>query len=120
MRQNRSYVFFRELSGTEAAGPIGALDIPLTQGRSLAVDAGIHALGLPVHVSAPTLTHATKTGGFHRLMIAHDVGSAIKGPERGDIYFGSGPAAGKLAGVTKHPAKFHVLLPAPFSLKPTQ
>jgi membrane-bound lytic murein transglycosylase A len=44
-------------------------------------------------------------------MIAQDVGSAIKGPERGDIYFGSGDAAGKLAGVTKHAGKFIVLLP---------
>jgi membrane-bound lytic murein transglycosylase A len=44
-------------------------------------------------------------------MIAQDVGSAIKGPERGDIYFGSGRAAGKLAGVTKHAGNFFVLLP---------
>ena len=44
-------------------------------------------------------------------MIAQDVGSAIRGPERGDIYFGSGEAAGRLAGVTKHPANFVVLLP---------
>jgi membrane-bound lytic murein transglycosylase A len=44
-------------------------------------------------------------------MIAQDVGSAIKGPERGDIYFGSGDAAGRLAGVTKHVGKFIVLLP---------
>ena len=46
-------------------------------------------------------------------MIAQDVGSAIKGPERGDIYFGSGEKAGKLAGMTKHPGSFFVLLPAP-------
>jgi len=45
-------------------------------------------------------------------MIAHDVGSAIRGPERGDIYFGSGDKAGKLAGITKHPGRFFVLLPA--------
>jgi membrane-bound lytic murein transglycosylase A len=44
-------------------------------------------------------------------MIAQDVGSAITGPERGDIYFGSGSAAGKLAGITKHPGNFFVLLP---------
>jgi membrane-bound lytic murein transglycosylase A len=59
------------------------------------------------------MTHVTKTAGgaFNRLMVAQDVGSAIKGPERGDIYFGSGEAAGELAGVTKHPGKFIVLLP---------
>ena len=44
-------------------------------------------------------------------MVAQDVGSAIKGPERGDIYFGSGDKAGKLAGVTKHEGNFFVLLP---------
>jgi membrane-bound lytic murein transglycosylase A len=57
------------------------------------------------------MTHVNKSGVFNRLMIAQDVGSAIKGPERGDIYFGSGKAAGQLAGVTKHPGKFIVLLP---------
>ncbi len=111
MWQNKSYVFFRELKGAEADGPHGALSIPLSAGRSLAIDTGFHALGLPVWVSAPTLVHATPRGGFQRLMIAQDVGSAIRGPERGDIYFGSGDEAGKLAGITKHPANFIVLLP---------
>jgi len=114
MQQNASFVFFRELQGDEAQGPLGVLSIPLVAGRSLAVDAGTHAIGTPVYVSSPALTHASRTkkdGGFHRLMIAHDVGSAIRGPERGDIYFGSGDKAGKLAGVTKHPGRFFVLLP---------
>jgi membrane-bound lytic murein transglycosylase A len=111
MHQNASYVFFRELKGAEAEHVLGVLEIPLTPGRSLAVDAGVHALGSPVYVSAPKLTHATPGKPFQRLMIAQDVGSAIKGPERGDIYFGSGDAAGALAGITKHPGKFHVLLP---------
>jgi membrane-bound lytic murein transglycosylase A len=114
MHQNASFVFFRELQGEEARGPLGVLSIPLVAGRSLAVDAGTHAIGTPVYVSAPALTHASRTkkgGGFHRLMIAHDVGSAIRGPERGDIYFGSGEKAGRLAGITKHPGRFFVLLP---------
>jgi len=114
MHQNASFVFFRELQGEEASGPLGVLSIPLVAGRSLAVDAGTHAIGTPVYVSAPALMHASrskKDGGFHRLMIAHDVGSAIRGPERGDIYFGSGGKAGKLAGITKHPGRFFVLLP---------
>jgi len=111
MHQNASYVFFRELKGAEAENVLGVLEIPLTPGRSLAVDAGVHALGSPVYVSAPKLTHATQGKPFQRLMIAQDVGSAIKGPERGDLYFGSGDAAGALAGVTKHPGRFHVLLP---------
>jgi membrane-bound lytic murein transglycosylase A len=109
--QNASYVFFRELKGAEAAGPLGALNARLTPGRSLAVDSGHHMLGLPIYVSGEGMTHIDKSGDFQRLMIAQDVGSAIKGPERGDIYFGSGDAAGRLAGVTKHACKFIVLLP---------
>ena len=92
MRHNPSYVFFRELPPAEATAPKGALDIALTPGRSLAVDASLHALGSPVYVNAPTLTHASGGRAFQRLMVAQDVGSAIRGPERGDIYFGSGPA----------------------------
>jgi membrane-bound lytic murein transglycosylase A len=111
MRQNKSYVFFRELEGEEADSPLGTQDIPLSDGRSLAVDTLFHAIGTPVFVSAPTLTHATPSGGFARLMIAQDVGSAIRGPERGDIYFGSGDEAGRLAGITKHPGSYFVLLP---------
>ena len=111
MQQNASYVFFRELKNTEANGPLGAMSAPLTPGRSLAVDPGFHTLGLPIYVSGSDMKHVTKSGEFNRLMIAQDVGSAIKGPERGDIYFGSGDAAGRLAGVTKHVGKFIVLLP---------
>lgn len=111
MWHNASYVFFRELSGDEAKGPLGILDIPLTPGRSLAVDASVHPIGTPIYVSAPTLSHVPRFAPFQRLMIAQDVGSAIKGAERGDIYFGSGRAAGKLAGGTKHAGNFFVLLP---------
>jgi membrane-bound lytic murein transglycosylase A len=111
MWQNPSYVFFRELKSGEAKGPMGAMQVQLTPGRSLAVDPGYHTLGLPIFVNAESMGHISKSGGLRRLMVAQDVGSAIKGPERGDIYFGSGDAAGKLAGVTKHPTKFTVLVP---------
>ncbi len=111
MQENKSYIFFRELVGAQAMAPLGSFEIPLSSGRSLAVDTRYHAIGLPVFVTAPVLTHATGPRGFHRLMIAQDVGSAIVGPERGDIYFGSGPEAGDLAGVTQHPGNFFVLLP---------
>ncbi len=108
MQQNVSYVFFRELpDGSE--GPLGALDIPLTPGRSLAVDSSLYPLGAPVYISSPTLTHAVKGQPYNRLMVAQDVGSAIRGPERGDIYFGSGDAAGRLAGITKHPGHLFLL-----------
>lgn len=116
MWQNKSYVFFRELSGAEAEGAMGVLSIALQPGRSLAVDTAFHSIGMPIYVASPALTHATKQDGasppgFARLMIAHDVGSAIKGPERGDIFFGSGDKAGRIAGVTKHNGMFFALLP---------
>jgi membrane-bound lytic murein transglycosylase A len=110
MQENRSFIFFRELEN-EDDGPLGALEIPLSSGRSLAVDTGYHAIGTPVYVSAPTLTPWAAANSFARLMIAQDVGSAIRGPERGDIYFGSGDEAGRLAGTTKHAGRFFVLLP---------
>ena len=111
MWKNASYIFFRELRGHEAEGALGAMSVTLTSGRSLAVDTAYHTLGTPIFVFSPRLKHATKKGGFSRLMIAQDVGSAIKGPERGDIYFGSGGKAGRLAGITNHSGKFFVLLP---------
>lgn len=110
MQENRSFVFFRELDN-EDDGPLGGLEIPLSDGRSLAVDTAFHALGTPVYISVPTLKPGNAAKGFERLMIAQDVGSAIRGPERGDIYFGSGDEAGRLAGGTKHPGRFFVLLP---------
>lgn len=115
MWKNQSFVFFRELSGDQAEAAMGSLEIPLTAGRSLAVDTGYHMLGTPIWVASGELTHAAKPAsapnGFQRLMIAQDVGSAIRGPERGDIFFGSGPGAGRLAGITKHPGRFTVLVP---------
>lgn len=109
MAENKSYVFFHEL-GEGADGPLGAEGVALTPGRSLAVDAAFHRLGLPVFVTVLDLT--TPEGApFRRLMIAQDVGSAIRGPERGDIFWGTGEAAGAVAGRTRHKAQFHVLLP---------
>lgn len=112
MWQNASYVFFRELTGEEAGAAKGVLSTPLVPGRSLAVDTSVHALGTPIYVAAPTLTTFDTSGTpFRRLMVAHDVGSAIKGLERGDIYYGSGEDAGRRAGITKHPGNFFALLP---------
>ena len=124
MWENKSYVFFRELQGAEADSAMGVLGIPLQPGRSLAVDTAFHNIGMPIYVSSPELTHAGKAdaskpagkpAGFARLMIAHDVGSAIKGPERGDIFFGAGDKAGRTAGVTKHAGHFFVLMPIPIA-----
>jgi membrane-bound lytic murein transglycosylase A len=111
MEENQSYVFFRALDPEEGRhGPRGAHSVALTAGRSLAVDTAYHRLGLPVFVTAEALM--TEEGHpFRRLMIAQDVGSAIRGPERGDIFWGTGEAAGAIAGITRHAARFHVLLP---------
>jgi len=111
MWSNRSYIFFRELGSDQAAsGPIGAQGAALTPRRSLAVDTSIHALGTPIWVHAPTLV-ANEKSGFSQLMIAQDAGSAIKGPQRGDIFFGSGADAGAIAGAVRHRAGFTILLP---------
>jgi len=111
MEENRSYVFFRALGEDEArGGPLGAHGATLTPGRSLAADTEYHRLGTPVFVTADQL--ATEHGEpFRRLMIAQDVGSAIRGPQRGDIFWGTGEAAGVTAGSTRHSARFFVLLP---------
>jgi membrane-bound lytic murein transglycosylase A len=110
MEENRSYVFFRELDPKEGRdGPRGAQGVALTPGRSLAVDTAYHRLGLPVFVTAEQLV--TGAQPFRRLMIAQDVGSAIRGPERGDIFWGTGEDAGAIAGSTRHAARFCILLP---------
>jgi membrane-bound lytic murein transglycosylase A len=110
MEENRSYVFFRELDADEGRdGPRGAQGVTLTPGRSLAVDTAHHRLGLPVFVTAADLV--TEGQPFRRLMIAQDVGSAIRGPERGDIFWGTGDDAGAIAGSTRHAARFSILLP---------
>jgi membrane-bound lytic murein transglycosylase A len=110
MWQNSSYVFFREIKD-DVGSPLGAMRVPLTPGRSLAVDPSYHALGTPIYVSVPTMRHGHKPTPFNRLMVGQDVGSAIRGAERGDIFFGSGDEAAKLAGSTQNPGHFFVLVP---------
>lgn len=109
--QDRSYIFFREADVEDAAlGPIAAAKVPLTPGRSIAVDRLLHTFGTPFHIDAPSLT-AFDAKPFRRLMIAQDTGSAITGPARGDLFAGSGAAAGEIAGVVRNAADFHALIP---------
>jgi membrane-bound lytic murein transglycosylase A len=106
---NPSYVFFRILDGlSDAEGPIGTLGAPLTPGRSLAVDPSILPLGLPVWVET-----RDPAGGrpLRRLMLAQDTGGAIRGPGRGDWFWGAGPEAEDRAGRMREPARLTVLLP---------
>lgn len=109
MNQNASYVFFREMPA-DASGPLGAIEVPLVAGRSLAVDPALHRLGSPIYVSAPTLIPAGHKRPFNRLMVAHDVGGAIKGPERADLYFGSGATAERQASTIRHPGNLFVFV----------
>ena len=109
---NRSYIFFRQADVDDPGdGPIAAAKVPLMAGRSLAVDRLLHTFGTPIFVEATGLTHIDDAP-FRRLMLAQDTGTAIVGPARGDIFTGSGPAAGELAGTVKHQATFHMLVPA--------
>jgi membrane-bound lytic murein transglycosylase A len=116
-RQNRSFVFFRVADLTNAQEAIGGQGIPLTAGRSIAVDAKLHAYGTPFWIDA-TLPIRTATGSdaFRRLMVAQDTGSAIVGPARADIYFGGGEEAGKIAGRVRHPGRFVMLVPESMQL----
>ena len=109
--RNRSYIFFREAPVDDPAlGPVAAAKVPLTPGRSVAVDRLLHTFGTPFYIDAPTLTAFDRTP-FRRLMIAQDTGSAIVGGARGDLFAGSGDAAGEIAGVVRHPADFYALAP---------
>ena len=106
--QNPRYVFFREepLPAGDIPGPKGAQGVPLTAGRSIAVDPGSIPYGTPVWLasSGPQTTLA-------RLVLAQDTGTAITGAVRADYYAGSGPEAGELAGRLKQPLRLWVLWP---------
>ena len=110
MRENRSYIFFKEAPVSDPSlGPVAAARVPLQPGRSLAVDRRLHSFGTPIFVSAPALEW--DDAPFERLMIAQETGSAIIGAARGDIFTGSGAEAGERAGSIATPAQFVALLP---------
>jgi membrane-bound lytic murein transglycosylase A len=114
MQQNRSYIFFREATELPSgAGPIGGAGVPLTPGRSLAVDRTVWSYGLPFWLEGELPLTLDKAEPLRRLMIAQDTGSAIVGPARGDFFFGSGAQAGTRAGLLRHRPRFVVLLPRP-------
>jgi membrane-bound lytic murein transglycosylase A len=114
MRRNRSYIFFKPLDGLDPAlGAVAAAGVPLTPGRSLAVDRTLHTFGTPIFLIADLpLGPGGRTEPFRRLMVAQDTGSAITGPARGDVFVGTGPEAGRLAGLVRHvPRAFVVFAP---------
>lgn len=111
-RENPSYTFFKALPLGDDKGAMGAQGVPLTAGRSLAVDRKLHTYGTPIFVEADLpLSAPGSAEPFRRLMIAQDTGSAIVGPARADLFFGAGDAAGAVAGRLRHPGKFTMLVP---------
>ena len=108
MERNRSYIFFRETPFVaDHPGPVAAAKVPLTPGASIAVDRLVHTFGVPFLVESP----AVNSEPFHALMIAQDTGSAIVGPARADLYFGTGDAAGSAAGSVVAHGTMTVLVP---------
>lgn len=106
MNTNQSYVFFTHLPGK---GPLGGEGVALTPGRSLAVDRSLLPYGLPmwVDIEEPVKGY----GRLRRLMLAQDTGGAIRGPVRGDVFWGHGEEAERLAGPMKSDGRYWALLP---------
>ncbi len=111
MNRNRSFIFFQRTTQNDPTlGPVAAASVPLSAGRSLAVDHQLHTFGTPLFVA----THQPIAGlgdRFQQLMVAQDTGSAIIGPCRGDLFIGSGEQAGEVAGAIRHAADFYLLRP---------
>lgn len=103
MRLNKSYVFFK-LTENNQKGPKGGEAVALTPERSLAIDHSLLPYGAPIYLSTEQLN-------INRLMVAQDTGGAIRGPVRGDIFFGYGPRAEQLAGPMNSPGRYWILLP---------
>ena len=113
MNTNRSYVFFREIPDAKPdEGPLGAQSVALTPGRSLAVDRKFIPLGAPVWLDTgnPDDQQAPR---LRRLVIAQDTGGAIRGPVRGDVFWGWGAAAEQRAGAMRDRGSYYILLPLP-------
>ncbi len=106
MALNGSYVFFRLIDGE---GPVGAQGVPLTPGRSMAVDPAFVPYGVPLWLD--TTDPAAGNAPLRRLVVAQDTGGAIKGPIRGDLFWGSGEEAGAVAGSMKQQGRWYLLLP---------
>jgi membrane-bound lytic murein transglycosylase A len=109
MEENPSYVFFREVQGD---GPIGAQGVVLTPWRSLAVDHRFIPYGIPVWMDVELNGNETYPHKvFRQLVVAQDTGGAIRGPVRGDIFFGHGKEAEAYAGYQNRLGSYYLLLP---------
>jgi len=112
LASNPSFVFFRELPNG-LSGPLGALGVPLTGGRSIAIDPRFIPLGAPVFLAT---TQPNSTLPLNKLVMAQDTGGAIRGGVRADVFWGFGDAAGELAGRMKQRGRMWVLLPKDYPL----
>jgi membrane-bound lytic murein transglycosylase A len=114
MNLNASYVFFKEEAiGDPSQGAPGAMKVPLHPERSLAIDLRYHALGAPLWVDAtrPAEKEGETPETFRHLLVAHDTGGAIRGPVRGDVYWGAGARPEELAGRMANRGRLIALLP---------
>jgi membrane-bound lytic murein transglycosylase A len=107
LNANPSYVFFREVPNSND-GPVGALGVPLTAERSIAVDPRSVPLGVPVFLAT---TRPNSVQAMNRLVMAQDTGGAIKGAVRADFFWGFGKIAGEAAGRMKQSGRLWLLLP---------
>jgi membrane-bound lytic murein transglycosylase A len=113
---NRAYMFFRVTGLTNDGEPVGAQGVPLTPGRSIAVDR-VHEYGTPFFIEGNLpIEDAKPAAPVGRLTIAQDTGSAIVGPARADLYLGAGDEAGRIAGRIKHRGRFSMLVPRELDL----
>ncbi len=110
-QSNPSFVFFRVTGLSDQGEAVGAQGVPLSPGRSIAVDK-LHVYGTPFFIQADLPINSDKpVTKFRRLMIAQDTGSAINGPARADLYWGAGDTAGRIAGRIRQQGQFVMLLP---------
>jgi membrane-bound lytic murein transglycosylase A len=114
LNTNPSYVFFRELP-RELPGPLGALGVPLTPERSIAVDARVVPLGVPVYLAT---TWPNTNDPLNLLMVAQDTGGAINGGVRADFFWGFGDPAGAQAGKMRQLGRMWVLFPKGYAPPP--
>jgi membrane-bound lytic murein transglycosylase A len=118
--KNRSFVFFSKTPLAPHDECLGAQGIPLTPGRSIAVDPTVHVYGTPIWIDAKfPLKGELPADNFQHLMVAQDTGSAIRGTARADIYFGHGPDVPHVAGRIKQFGKFVMLVPQSVVVKAT-